>query len=243
MNPEHANAIESKLSDDALVIDVGGAAAAFARADWVVDLRSYDQRGSLLTVGDANRVERFSRDTWVQLDICSRQKWPFGDNQFDYAVCSHVLEDVRDPIWVCSEISRIAKAGYIEVPSRIVEQSIGVEHPRLAGYYHHRWLVSSCDGVLEFRHKPHLLHTTRAAIIARLGGWQLINPRHAITTHFWEDELRCREILEFNEDKVIRELSEYSRRARTLPELVVNRQGRLADRLRRSIYYARLRWS
>ena len=55
--------------------------------------------------------ERFSADTWVQRDICDREPYPFEDEQFDFVVCSHTLEDVRDPIWVCDEMVRVAKRG------------------------------------------------------------------------------------------------------------------------------------
>ena len=47
--------------------------------------------------------------------------WPFPDKTFDFVVCSHLLEDVRDPITVCRELCRVGKAGYIETPSRIRE--------------------------------------------------------------------------------------------------------------------------
>lgn len=240
MNKEIADSIAAELPETALVIDVGGGMAAFPRADWIIDAIPYQERGRLRQRDACVSPERFTEDTWVQFDLCSRQPWPFDDDQFDFAVCSHVLEDVRDPIWVCSEISRIAKAGYIEVPSRAVEQSKGVEHPHFAGYYHHRWLVSSQDGILEFRQKPHLLHVTRDAIVAKLGFWKAISPEHEITTHFWQGELCCREVLEFDQHRVIEELCASSRAARALPGLLVRPPQRLIDRLRRAVYYRRL---
>ncbi len=41
---------------------------------------------------------------------------PFADGAFDYAVCSNLLEHVTDPVGVAAELTRVAKAGYIEVP-------------------------------------------------------------------------------------------------------------------------------
>ena len=41
---------------------------------------------------------------------------PFADGVFDYVVCSHVLEHVTDPAAVIAEITRVGRAGYIEVP-------------------------------------------------------------------------------------------------------------------------------
>ena len=241
MNPEHALKIDSTLPADALVIDVGGGQAACPRADWIIDAIPFDKQGGLLRADDARGPARFSRDTWVQFDLCSREKWPFDDNQFDFAVCSHVLEDVRDPIWVCSEISRIAKAGYIEVPSRVVEQSKGIEHPRYAGYYHHRWLVSVHDGQLEFRHKPHLLHVNRDAIVSNVGLWQAINPKYEIETHYWDRELKFEERLEFDEQKVLHELCDCASRARKIPDLLCRPQESIKRRLRRAYYFSRLR--
>src|SRR5215204_5526988 len=108
--------IEAKLAADALVLDVGGWGSPWPRADWVIDLMPYETRG---LYGPAARDrERFSRETWVERDVCAREPWPFGDDQFDYAVCSHTLEDLRDPVYVCAELNRIARAGYVEVPSR-----------------------------------------------------------------------------------------------------------------------------
>ncbi|MEE8275687.1 MAG: methyltransferase domain-containing protein, partial [Alphaproteobacteria bacterium] len=70
-----------------------------------------------LTPGEA---ERFTGDTWVVMDVC-KGGWPYVDNWFDFAIFSHLLEDVRDPLTVCRELSRVAKRGYIEVPSRARE--------------------------------------------------------------------------------------------------------------------------
>ncbi|MEM8670150.1 MAG: methyltransferase domain-containing protein [Planctomycetota bacterium] len=237
----HAQKIEASLKDDDLVIDVGGGMAAFARADWIIDALPFDEQGKLLRESDTQRSVRFQRNTWVQFDLCSRKPWPFEDKQFDFAVCSHVLEDVRDPIWVCSEISRIAKAGYVEVPSRALEQSTGIEHPKLAGYYHHRWLVSINDQELEFRQKPHLLHVTPSAIVTKVGFWKTINPKHQFETFYWTDELSCCEILEFDEAEVIREMNDQAELARQLPDLLVTPDESWKRRMQRAAYFLRLR--
>jgi len=53
--------------------------------------------------------------TFHDLDLNSFP-YPFEDGHFDYLICSHVLEHLEDPVRACKEFSRIAKAGYIEVP-------------------------------------------------------------------------------------------------------------------------------
>ena len=186
------------------------------------------------------QAERVTRETWVQLDLCARERWPFEDNQFDFALCTHVLEDLRDPIWVCSEISRIAKAGSIEVPSRVEEQSLGVEHPRYAGYYHHRWLVSENDGALEFRFKPHNLHALKDAIVTGVGPWRKISSEHANLCFEWQGEFAFKEVLEFDEAGVKQELCEFAKEARRLPELTVPTEGGFVEKMKRQVYYWRL---
>jgi hypothetical protein len=241
VDQRQAELILERVPATAIVVDVGGGAAPFPRADWVLDAIPYQER-SLLRGVEIGLAPRYSKDRWVQLDLCDHRPWPIPDKKFDFAVCSHLLEDVRDPVWVCSEMSRIAKAGYIEVPSRIVEQSLGVEHPSYAGYYHHRWLVSVADdGTLEFRHKPHLLHATRQAIVARLGVRRRINPRHAIATLWWTDHVPCREVLEFEEDAVIDELCQFARRMKEIPDLTVSNGLSPWAAAKRALYRARLR--
>jgi len=207
----------------------------------VIDGLSYDERGALDGVAPRDE-ERFGRNSWTQLDLCERKPWPFPDNRFDYATCTHVLEDVRDPIWVCSEISRIAKAGYIETPSRVVEQSLGVEHPLYAGYYHHRWLVEAKDDCLLFRLKPHSLHSLRSAIVARVGIRREINPEHAVTSLEWKGAIRCEEVLSFDEAAVNCELCDFAGRWRGRPGLTVSAGAPFPAMLKRFVYYLRLRF-
>ena len=144
-----AQRILSELPDDAIVLDVGGAMKPFNRANWIMDALPYEERGALGSVGGD---ERFGPDTWVIRDFCDREPWPFSDDQFDFVICSHTLEDVRDPIWMCSELNRVAKAGYIEVPSRLEEQTYGFQGP-WTGWSHHRWLIDVDERSITFVHK------------------------------------------------------------------------------------------
>jgi len=163
-----ADRILASLPDDAVVLDVGGWAQPFGRANWVIDLQPWASRG--LYGHDLGAPlggpERFSDDTWVQRDICDHEPWPFGDGQFDFAVCSHTLEDLRDPVSVCAELNRVARAGYIEVPSRLEEQSWGVHGPWV-GWTHHHWLCDVDGDSIEFVFKPHMIHARSSDYFAR----------------------------------------------------------------------------
>ncbi len=240
MDPLAAKQILQRLPASALVVDVGGGAAPFSRANVVIDAIAYASRDQL-GAHDLGIVPHYSQDSWLQVDLCDRRPWPVADKAFDFATCSHLLEDVRDPIWICSELSRVAKAGYIEVPSRIVEQSLGIEHPGYAGYYHHRWLITEHDGQLLFRHKPHQLHVTRGAIVARVGGRTQLNPQYATTQLWWQDRITCREVLEFCENRVVDELCSFAARARQLPNLLLANDLSMVAAAKKRVYYARLR--
>lgn len=174
--------LSSEPPDSALVLDIGGWADPLPRADWVVDILPYETRG--LYGNRARNEERFSRDTWVQRDICDREPLPFEDGQFDIVVCSQTLEDVRDPVWVCSEIVRIGKAGYIETPSRLEEQSYGFQGP-WAGWGHHRWLVETGGNSIEFVFKHHVIHGRESDHFPE-GFHDTLSAEERVETLWWE---------------------------------------------------------
>ncbi len=241
MNADKAKELIDKLDDKAVVVDVGGGGSPFPRADYIIDMTLYESRAALGRV-DVDYKERFSAETWTMLDICERKPWPFDDNYFDFATCSHVLEDIRDPIWVCSELARVAKAGYIEVPSRIIEQSRGVEHPLYAGFYHHRWLIDFEDNKVLFRHKSHSLHSLKKAIVADIGIRKKINSKYGFISLEWRNIFGAEEVLEFDEDKVNEELCAFAEQARTIPDFLIDSGLSLSKQISKFIYYQRLKW-
>lgn len=179
------------LSDDALILDVGAWGAPFNRADWVLDVAPYETRGPMGHYGPDE--ERFTRDTWVTRDICDREPWPFEDDFFDFSICVTTLEDIRDPIWVCAELSRVARAGYVEVPTLFAELIYNVEgNGTWLGHEHHRWLVEEEDGGLVFTHKPHSLHADwRVRVLPRWAATMTLED-HLLGV-FWEGALPARE--------------------------------------------------
>lgn len=65
---------------------------------------------------------------------------PFRDKAFDFVIASHVLEHSTDPARFLSELQRVAKAGYIEVPDAFME--------RINPYRDHRLEITLRDGRL-----------------------------------------------------------------------------------------------
>ena len=205
MLPSSTQTILERVPDSALVLDIGGWGRPLSRADWVLDLMPYETRG--LYGADGDGAERFSADTWVQRDICARDPYPFEDGQFDFVVCSHTLEDVRDPVWVCSEMQRVGNAGYVEVPSRLEEQSWGVQGPWV-GWGHHRWLVDVVDGGLEFALKPHIVHA-RESDHFPAGFQEELAAEERVICLWWEGSLPARERVFLGPDELDPYLADY----------------------------------
>lgn len=177
------SALLERVAAEDLVLDVGGWAKPLPRADWVIDLMPYETRG-LYGEAPASEPERFSAATWVQRDICDRRPWPFEEGQFDFSVCAHTLEDVRDPVWVCSELIRVSRAGYIEVPSRLEEQTYGIQGPWV-GWGHHHWLIEVTCNRVEFVFKHHVIHGRSSDHLpTRL--WSALSAEEKVTTLWWE---------------------------------------------------------
>jgi hypothetical protein len=149
------------LPDDARVLDVGGWGAPVNRATHMLDLMPYETRGGMPVGSFGEGPERFTRDTWLIRDMCDREPWPYADDYFDVSICVMTLEDVRDPIWVCQELSRVARRGYIETPSLLGELKWrDVGDSGFVGHQHHRWFVHMDSDRSEavFTHKTHAVH-------------------------------------------------------------------------------------
>ena len=174
-----------------LVLDIGGWARCFNRADFVLDLFPFETRGrcyqDAMDLGpQGGVVEHFSAETWICRDMCDHTPWPFADKQFDYCVCSHTLEDIRDPLWVCREMIRVAKAGYIEVPSMAFELSRGRESGVPVGLSHHKWIVDVKRSTITFIPKLHFVHGERhLSLPASFGG--ALTPDRLVSWLFWDD--------------------------------------------------------
>lgn len=102
-----------RVDVNALVLNVGSGNKPFWRGDFFVDLldSSNNQRhsgGKLLII----------KDRIINANV---EELPFCDKIFDFCFCSHLLEHVENPARAISEIVRVSKAGYIEVPNGIHE--------------------------------------------------------------------------------------------------------------------------
>ncbi|MBB2697668.1 UNVERIFIED_ORG: SAM-dependent methyltransferase [Rhizobium esperanzae] len=108
-----------------LVLDVGSGGWPFKRANHLADK---------FPEGTSHRVETMVRDErpFFEVDL---ERLPFEDRAYDFVFCSHVLEHLDNPGQAMRELMRVARRGYIEVPTRLSD--VMFNFTRLQN--HHRW--------------------------------------------------------------------------------------------------------
>ena len=82
--------------------------------------------------------------------------FPFEDNEFDYVICSHVLEHVDDLRHFLAELFRITKRGYIEFPTILYDYIYDIPvHPNLLLFRKSentlRWLKKTDTQLKDFK--------------------------------------------------------------------------------------------
>lgn len=113
------------------VLEVGGGHNPHPRSNVVVDkfIDSNYHRHSNIKV--------LKHQKFLQAD---GENLPFKDKEFDYVICNQVLEHTENPKAFLDEQMRVAKRGYIEVPSLIGEYLF----PKKS----HKWLLLELDNKL-----------------------------------------------------------------------------------------------
>lgn len=126
------------VGDDALVLEVGSGGNPYFRSNVLIDAY-FDtrERHYAKLISDRPTVLGFVENL------------PFKDDSFDFVIASHVLEHSTNPERFLSEIQRVSKAGYIEVPDAFFE--------RLACYMDHRLEITDIDNELIIRKKKNYI--------------------------------------------------------------------------------------
>lgn len=115
-------------------IDIGGANSfAHGYLDAVIDIRIPQAAAQNVFVGNIDLP-----DIWNEITAHVKK---FG--KWDYAICTHTLEDINNPYYVCKMLEKIANAGLIVVPSKYREFS---RFNPFRGFIHHRWIYDIIDG-------------------------------------------------------------------------------------------------
>ena len=74
------------------------------------------------TVSDTQDLSSFYKEkNFIRLNS---KNLPFKDKEFDFVISSHVMEHVEDLQFFISELERVSKMGYIEVPTKLEDNLV-----------------------------------------------------------------------------------------------------------------------
>lgn len=94
------------------VLEVGPGATPYFRSDVFLELE-YEKKSE--RIAQSGHVGILETDKPVV--YYNGGKFPFSDSEFDYIICSHVLEHVADVEFFLGEVQRVSKKGYLEFPT------------------------------------------------------------------------------------------------------------------------------
>jgi SAM-dependent methyltransferase len=118
------------VDKNALVLEVGSGGNPYFRSNVLVDAYAHTrERHWEPLIADRPTVLGFVENL------------PFKDKSFDFVVASHVFEHTAYPEKFLSELQRVAKAGYIEVPDAFMERINPYLDHRLEITVRNNWLV------------------------------------------------------------------------------------------------------
>lgn len=115
------------------------------------------------------------------------ERMPFPDKSFDFVYCSHVAEHVDDIGAFFREVQRVGKAGFIETPNALFEQSVGTTT--------HLWALWVENGVLHAERKwvagaparaYHGMHCAISGHPLTELAWHLV-PELKVMQFWWKD--------------------------------------------------------
>lgn len=147
------------------VIDIGGAHNPWASEHTTAYLDILDIREYLKTYPHL-LTDKIKAAAVFKGDICHPSGWEEINTfvkingKFDFSICTQTIEDVRDPIFVIEQLSKISKKGFISVPCKHSELCMGIEcsvpdhqaawgiNSNFRGYFHHRWIFTIVHGRL-----------------------------------------------------------------------------------------------
>jgi len=131
------------------VLEIGPGATPHYRSDVFLELKYQTENELIAQSGNVGLLK-----TNKPLFFYSGEEFPFKDNEFDYVICSHVVEHVNNLQKFVSEVNRISGKGYYEFPTIYYDYIYNIpEHVNLLFYKDGlvNWMTKKQSGLLEFK--------------------------------------------------------------------------------------------
>ena len=114
------------------------------------------------------------------------KKLPFKDKEFDYVILSHVLEHVPNINEFTQEVERIAKAGYIELPTKLADNLvIGCDEEDIG----HKWWLEFDDVKNQLKYTKKLDVLQKFLSVGSINKFQKFFEDSLILQLYWEDKI------------------------------------------------------
>jgi len=161
------------------VVDVGGSMGGWSSkyVDAIVDFNDFP--------GNNQNIKHFTcdithPDSWKEILLYVEK-----NGKFDFCICTHTLEDIMNPCYVSEQIQKIAKEGYVAVPSKyreLMRFENGSNGYR--GYIHHRWIFDICNNIFVGYPKINYLDSTN--IFDKISD---MDENKCDLSFFWKDKI------------------------------------------------------
>jgi len=177
------------------VLEIGPGSTPFHRSNEFLELE-YES--------DIEKQEQFGHTgefkTTKKVHYYDGYKFPFNDLEFDYVICSHVLEHVENVPFFLSELQRVAKKGYLEYPN--------INYDYLFNFKVHLNFLKKVDDTIFWMKKKdtdldsfkevqdifyNLLNKDQFQVLIRS------NPKHFFEGFEWNNEIKSKETKKISE--------------------------------------------
>lgn len=122
------------------VLEIGPGATPYFRSDVFLEFNYENELDRIAQSGHVGILETDKPIVYYEGGV-----FPFRDNEFDYVVCSHVLEHVPDASFFLKEIQRVGKKGYLEYPT--------IYYDYLYNFPEHQLFILENQGVINWMTK------------------------------------------------------------------------------------------
>lgn len=104
------------------MLEIGPGSTPYHRSDVLLEMEFEDEAEYEKQFGHADKLVTDKQLVFYKGDV-----FPFNDKEFDYVICSHVLEHVPDVPKFLSEVFRVAPKGYFEFPLMYYEYLYNID--------------------------------------------------------------------------------------------------------------------
>ena len=134
--------------------------------------------------------EFFTKKNLNFTQITPNEKLPFKDKEFDYTILSHVMEHIPNLLEFKSEIERISKAGYIELPTRLNDNIVFGCDEEILG---HKWWFEFDDDNQILLYTPKKNAIEKFLSVAQVWRFQEFYEDSFLLQFYWSDSIDLKE--------------------------------------------------